>query len=399
MMVINLCFWDHLLVAFSGREEGSRKNQLAVVQSDEEFALLGRDLLPKHGVNNITAEHLPSVKGYKAHVKLIPETQPMLCKARKIPLPLHNKVTEKQEQMVRQGILEPVQPGGVTNASPLVWQRKKSGELRLCAELKVHINGKVMDEDYPIPDMETIFHNLHGASYFGKIDLSGIYYQIELYKEAKDICTINTSQGQDLPTTSGIEKLFFHVPELHRINTQRNQRCCDLSRRCIGKWNYQGAFRQENVEHFVKSRQREKNFPINEKKSNSKPVDSVSFLGYSISKERIAQDPKHVEKNAKAATYNKQLESFVGLAKFYLRMIPDFATKMLTLNNMRNSDFSWVKRQQKAFEDIKNELCANLLVQPYSLQKEATVTTDASEKTIGGVFSREGHPVIYVSKN
>ena len=27
--------------------------------------------------------------------------------------------------------------------------REKSGELRICVDLKVHINGKVMDEDYP----------------------------------------------------------------------------------------------------------------------------------------------------------------------------------------------------------------------------------------------------------
>ena len=66
---------------------------------------------------------------------------------------------------------------------------------------------------------------------------------------------------------------------------------------------------------------------------------------------------------------------------------------------MRNSNFSFGKKQQKAFEDIKNELCANPLVQPYSLQKESTVTTDASEKAIGGVLSQERHLVIYVSKN
>ena len=47
---------------------GSRltQKQLAVVQSDKEFGLLGRDLLPKQGVTNITAEHLPEMKGYKA---------------------------------------------------------------------------------------------------------------------------------------------------------------------------------------------------------------------------------------------------------------------------------------------------------------------------------------------
>ena len=97
--------------------------------------------------------------------------------------------------MFRQGILEPVQPGGVINAFPVVWQRKKCGELRLCMDLKVHINDKVMDEGYPISDIETTFHNLHGASYFGKTDLSDAYYQIELDEEAKDICTINISQG------------------------------------------------------------------------------------------------------------------------------------------------------------------------------------------------------------
>ena len=32
-----------------------------------------------------------------------------------------------------------------------------------------------MDEDYPISGMQTIFHNLHGASYFEKIDLSDAY--------------------------------------------------------------------------------------------------------------------------------------------------------------------------------------------------------------------------------
>ena len=79
-------------------------------------------------------------------------------------------------------------------------------------------------------------------------------------------------------------------------------------------------------------------------------------------------------------------------------MIPDFATKMLPSNNMRNSDFSWGKIQQIAFEDIINDLCANPQVQHYSLQKEATVTTDASEKAIGGVLLQEGHPVKYVSR-
>ena len=119
-----------------------------------------------------------------------------------------------------------------------------------------------------------------------------------------------------------------------------------------------------------------------------------------VSKEGKAPDPKHVKKikNAKPPSNMKQLEFFVGLAIFYVRMIPDFATKMLPLNEIRKDEFRWEKEEQNAFENIKNELCANPLVQPYSLTKEATVTTDTSEKAIGGVLSQEGHPVIYVSR-
>ena len=58
----------------------------------------------------------------------------------------------------------------------------------------------------------------------------------------------------------------------------------------------------------VRSRLRAKNFTIIEKKSNSKLVSN--FLGYSVSKEGIAPDPKHVEKikNSKLPSNMKQFE-------------------------------------------------------------------------------------------
>ena len=63
----------------------------------------------------------------------------------------------------------------------------------------------------------------------------------------------------------------------------------------------------------------------------------------------------------------KKLESFVGSANFFGQMIPDFATKMLPLNENRKEQFRWEKQDQKAFENIINELCANPHVQPYIL--------------------------------
>ena len=103
-------------------------------------------------------------------------------------------------------------------------------------------------------------------------------------------------------------------------------------------------------------------------------------------------------KNAKSPNNNKQLESFFGLANVYRKMIPDFATNMLPLNDMRNSNFSWGNMQQEsAFEKIKHELCVRPVVQPYSVQNEATITSDAYERAIGGIISQT-HSILYVSR-
>ena len=50
-------------------------------------------------------------------------------------------------------------------------------------------------------------------------------------------------------------------------------------------------------------------------------------------------------------------------------------------------------------QPLIDELTIRPLRQPYSLNKEVTLTTDGSEKTIGGVCTQNGHPVIYVIRS
>ena len=51
----------------------------------------------------------------------------------------------------------------------------------------------------------------------------------------------------------------------------------------------------------------------------------------------------------------------------------------------------------KSFPIYNKNHCGNPLTQLYSLQREALVTTDVSEKTISGVLVQEEYPVICVS--
>ena len=114
---------------------------------------------------------------------------------------------------------------------------------------------------------------------------------------------------QDVQASSGPKELFINLPEFHWVSSQIIKGVVifqdDVLVYGITKDQY------EKRMLAVKNRLREKNFTTNEKKSNSKPVSSVSFFGYSVSKEGIAPDPKHIEKikNAKPPSHMKQLST------------------------------------------------------------------------------------------
>ena len=56
------------------------------------------------------------------------------------------------------------------------------------------INGKVLDKDYPISDLETIFHSLYGVSYLGKIPQMPTI-KLNLTKKQKIYAQSAQSQG------------------------------------------------------------------------------------------------------------------------------------------------------------------------------------------------------------
>ena len=129
-----------------------------------------------------------------------------------------------------------------------------------------------MDEDYPTPDMKTIFQNLHGVSYVGKIDLLDAYYQIDLDEYVKDIRTINTSQGlfkmcqlsQGLKNSSSIFQNCIEstLKEIKDVVVFQDD--------VLVYGTTKEQFDKRMLE--VKTRPPAKNLTVNEKKSHSKPV-------------------------------------------------------------------------------------------------------------------------------
>ena len=71
-------------------------------------------------------------------------------------------------------------------------------------------------------------------------------------------------------------------------------------------------------------------------------------------------------------------------------MVPNFVTKMISLNGLRSQDFEWTDQHNNAFQCIKQKFCWKSDVQPFSLDKDVTVTVNASEQAVGG-FSHKNN--------
>jgi len=64
-------------------------------------------------------------------------------------------------------------------ASSIVLVKKKDGTMRMCIDYRV-LNKKIIKIRYPIPRIDDILDELHGAMYFSKIDLRSKYHEIRV---------------------------------------------------------------------------------------------------------------------------------------------------------------------------------------------------------------------------
>ncbi len=77
----------------------------------------------------------------------------------------------------------------------LVVVPKKSGEVRLCVDLKP-LNEAVLREVHPIPGVDETLAKLSGARVFSKLDANNGYWQIPLAEKSRKLTTFVTPHGR-----------------------------------------------------------------------------------------------------------------------------------------------------------------------------------------------------------
>ena len=123
---------------------------LTVVESAKSFGLLGRDILNEvssigHVIVQPSVQPLPTIKGVIARMQLVDNAKDVFCPARKVPVALEDKVHRELDRLEQRGIITKHE-GGADNSSPVVWVRKRNGDLRMCVDFKAHVNAKIVGE-------------------------------------------------------------------------------------------------------------------------------------------------------------------------------------------------------------------------------------------------------------
>jgi hypothetical protein len=130
-------------------------------------------------------------------------------------------------------------------------------------------------------------------------------------------------------------------------------------------------------------------------------LDSVKFLGHTISKDGISVDPSKVQEvmDWKPPKLAHQIRCFLGLAGYYRRFILDFSriAKPMTELLKKGVKFLWTDECDKAFHTLREYLTsAPVLTQP-DMSKPFEVFCDASGTSLGCVLMQENRVIAYAS--
>ena len=160
---------------------------------------------------------------------------------------------------------------------------------------------------------------------------------------------------------------------------------------------------------LVFSHLKEFNLKIKPKKSYFFQT-SITFLGHILSADGVLPN---LEKVAKIKDWPvpkapKEVHSFVGLASYYHRFIPNFAKfagplhapivpasfkQKIRKGEMKKSDlpeFQWIPACQEGFNQLKKALTEALVLAYLDYSKLFILETDASLKGLGAVLSQKG---------
>lgn len=290
------------------------------------------------------------------------------------------------DRMLSLGIIE---PSSSPWASPVTLVRKPNKN-RLCIDFR-KVNSVTVKLAYPIPNIDGLLSRLSNTRYISAIDLKDAFWQIPLDSQSREK-TAFVVPGRPLYQFTSMPFGLCNAP----------QRMCMLMDKVIPHELKESVFvylddllivSPDFSSHFetlkiVAKRLRDAGLTINMSKSNF-CFRQVNYLGYIVGEGCLKTDPS---KTSAIVSFpipktKRQVRGFLGLAGWYRRFIPNFASLASPLSDtLKGEKFSFTEEALNSFQNLK-EVLSNppVLTQP-DFTKTFHLQCDASNTGIGAVL-------------
>ncbi|CAB4030059.1 Retrovirus-related Pol poly from transposon, partial [Paramuricea clavata] len=349
--------------------------------------------------NNYLFDGIGKIKDKKVKLHIDPEIQPKQQSHRRIPFHIRKDVEKELQRLEDLDVIEGVE-GPTPWVSPIVVVPKKTGEIRLCVDMR-EANKAVKREKHLIPTLDELITDLNDATVFSTLDLTSGYHQLELEPESRHITTFSTHVGlrrykrlmfginaASEIFQNSIAELLTHLPGCKNISDD------------IIVYGRDVREHDENLNR-VSTRLREHNARLNRDKCAFRKSE-VIFYGHSFSAEGIKAAPQKINaiKTMQPPENPSEVKSLLGMAQYVSRFIPNYATITAPLRALthQNSVWKWEIEEETAFRKLQNELTSDRVMAYFDPTKSTKVLVDASPTGLGAILMQDGKVISYGSR-
>ena len=118
----------------------------------------------------------PPNRGFEHTIELEEGDKPMITPPYRHPRRFKDEIEKAIKELLAMGHIK---PSNNPFSSSIVLVLKKDGTMRMCIDYRA-LNKKTIKNRYPIPRIDELMDELHGAVFFSKIDLRSGYNQINI---------------------------------------------------------------------------------------------------------------------------------------------------------------------------------------------------------------------------
>jgi hypothetical protein len=309
---------------------------------------------------------LPLERDVEFVIELKPGTAPISRRSYRMP---PNELAELKIQL--QDLPEKgfIWPSSSPWGCPAIFVKKKDQTLRMCVDYRP-LNEVTIKNKYPLPRFDILFDQLTGARVFSKIDLRSGYHQIRIRPDniPKTAFTMRYRLFEYLVMSFGLTNAPAQFTYL--TNSVFMLELDKFVVVFIDDILIYSKNEEEHAQHLrvVLTRLREHQLYAKFSKC-AFWLEEIQFLGHVLSARGVAVDPSKVNDilEWKPPSTVHQVRSFLGLAGYYRRFIPDFSKLVKPITSLLKNEtkFNWSSKCNEAFEKLKTLLTtAPVLAQP-----------------------------------